>query len=124
MSLITRMLKQRAAYWAPSTRSDDFGNPIFESPAVVKCRWEDVHENFMDDEGNQTVSNAKVYVDQDLQTRGYLRRLKDANERSGVREEIEDLDPSPLNNEEVYTIRKFEKLPDRKAKEYLRTAML
>lgn len=124
MSLITRMLKQRAAYWDPSTQTDDFGNPVFSTPAEIKCRWEDVHENFMDDEGNQTVSNAKVYVDRDLQPRGYLRRLKEASELGGVREELQDLDESPLNNEEVYTIRKFEKLPDRKADEFLRTAML
>lgn len=113
MGIITRMRKQKAVYWEPDGL-DAFGQPAFLAPVEIDCRWEDVHELFLDDEGNQAVSNAKVYVDRDVELRGYL-KLGTLAELSGN---------SPLDNNAVYIIRKFEKLPNLRNTETLRTVML
>ena len=123
MGIITRMRKQRCAYWAPLHEDDPFGRPLYDTPVELTCRWEDVIEIFMDARGNQTVSNAKVYVELDVEVDGYLRLLAE-EEGSVEREEIEDMEDVPTDNEGVMLIRRFDKLPNLRLTEYLRTAYL
>src|SRR5690554_523382 len=113
MGIITRMRKQKAVYWEPTGRVDRNGNPVFEDPVEIDCRWEDVSELFLDENGNQQVSKAKVYVDRDVKLRGYLKLG-----------EIYGISEGPLKYSDVHTIRRFERLPNLRNTETLRTAIL
>lgn len=114
MSLLTRMLKQTAVYWAPHGFGPD-GQPEYEPPIEIKVRWEDVHEVFVDNQGNDIVSNSVVYVGEDVKPQGAL-WLGKLNEL--------DSQTVPTENEGAYAIRKFEKIPDLRARKYLRIAVL
>ncbi len=104
------MLNQTATYWAKDGE-DDFGNTSFSSPQTIECRWEDNSEMFRDDNGNEVMSNAVVYVNKDLELEGYLYLGdNDAN------------DPTTLDN--AREIRKFEKMPSVDGSEYQRKAWL
>lgn len=114
MPLLTRILKQTAVYWAPSGFGPD-GQPTYDTPIEIKCRWEDTHEVFVDSQGNDVVSNSMVYVGQDLKVQGQL-WLGDMDHLTSQTD--------PTENEGAYAIRKFEKIPDLRAKRFLRIAML
>jgi len=117
MSLITRMRKQDAVYW-PKTDPDKFGKPGVGVAVAVKVRWEDKHEKFMNAEGDEQISNSVVYVPEvsagvEMEQGDYL--------WLGV---IGSAPADPVADNAAHEIQKFEKLPDLKAKEFLRTAML
>lgn len=127
-SIIKRMLKQRAAYWAPTGESDVTSQPILADPVVVKCRWEDKSEQFINAAGTLNISNAKVYVDLNLEVNGFLVLLYDGlrvpktvtNEQLLETLEYRD-DPVKCG---AWQIMKFEKTPDLRAKEFIRLAIL
>lgn len=113
MSIITRMRKQSAVYWPP-TGADEYGHPTFGTAVAVSCRWEDKSEEFVDDKGERQVSNAVVYVDQDMVPGGWLWL-------GSLGDESDSGDPIASG---AHEIRKFEKVPNLKATEHLRTVML
>jgi hypothetical protein len=117
VSLISRMRRQKAVYWPP-----DGGGSVrgFSDPVEIDCRWEDVHELFLDERGTERVSNAKVYVDRDVSVGGLLR----LGELATVPYPYDPMDEGNREESSVYEIRKFEKLPDLKVREYLRTALV
>ena len=121
MSLITRMLKQKAVYWAPGSEAtgghdfDDHGKPAYASPVEVSCRWVDVVEEFIGPNETRELSRSKVYVDRDVRTGGVL--------WLGLLINVGDL-VTPKNNDGAWEIRHSEKLPNLKATEFLRTAYL
>ena len=57
----TRVFKQKVTYWSVSG-IDKYGKPSFATPITVKGRWEDKVETFRDEYGKETVSKAKVYI--------------------------------------------------------------
>lgn len=122
MGIITRMLKQNAVYWPPESSEsagddfDNYGQPqVSLSPVQITCRWEDVTEEFIDITGTRQLSRAKVYVSQDVEVGGILMLgvLADIVDATNIKE-----------NSNAWEIRRFEKLPNLKATEYLRTAVL
>ncbi len=122
MSIITRMLKQKAVYWALAGVEsggedyDEFGQPQYTVPVEVACRWETKTVEFLGPQGTQEISNAVVYVDQDVDVGGVL-----------MLGELTDIDSSltvPKQNEETWEIRRFEKLPNFRNTENLRTVYL
>jgi len=116
MRLLVKMLKQKAVYWQLSALEfDDYGQPIPSTPVEIKCRWEDVGEEFLDGTGTIQLSRAKVYVDRDVEVGGIL-MLGELD--SGVDES------NPKENENAWEIRRFEKLPTLKATQFLRTCYL
>jgi hypothetical protein len=122
---IKRYLKQRAVYWAPAG-SDMTGAQLYDDPVEVKCRWEDVHELFYNEQGEETVSNAKVLLDilpggAEFQLLGVLWLAPDKDNPALPQLTDED---SPLANPGAAPIRRFDKFPDRLAKTFLRTALL
>jgi len=115
-SLIARMRKQKAVYWSlTSTGFDDYGQPIPSTPIEIKCRWEDVSEEFLDGNGTVQLSRARVYVDRDVEIGGVL-MLGELD--SGVDES------NPKENDNAWEIRRVEKLPTLKATQFLRTCYL
>ena len=114
MGIITKMLKQTAVYWAPSG-ADEYGIPTWATPVEISCRWEDSTAEFTDADGERKMSKAIVYVSQDVEERGVL-LLSDLN--SGIDQD------NPKANDGAWEIRRFDKLPNLKVSEYLRTAYL
>lgn len=105
MGLISRMRTQTAVYWGPTGQIDRNGNPVLDDPIELPCRWEDVNELFLNSEGEQEVSNAKVYVDRVLQLEGWLKKG-----------ELDDLASTNVyDNDDVYVIRRFDQLPKLKS---------
>lgn len=115
MSIITRMLIQDAVYWPPD-ELDDNGQPTYGDPQEIRVRWEDRAEQFVQWEtGGTALSRSVVYTSVDVEVRGVL-LLGELS--SGV---VQD---NPKSNEGAWEIRRFDKLPNLRGSEYLRTAYL
>lgn len=114
MGIITRMRKQDAVYW-PISSVDNYGQPVLGTPVQIRCRWEDRNEEFVDVNGTQLLSSAVVYVDRDVVPGGVL--------MLGTLADITDAD-NPKENDNAYEIRRFDNLPDIRAKEFLKTAWM
>ena len=71
MTARTRNLEQIATYWPPGN-NDGFGDVSFGTPITVQVRWQNKAELFRDDQANEVVSNAVVYIDQAVENKGYL----------------------------------------------------
>lgn len=110
MSLITRMLKQKATYWAPAALNE-FGQTAFASPVELSCRWEGKLGERITLDGDTKVSNAKVYVSADVVVGGYL--------WLGT---VETAPSDPKLDKMAYEITSFDKTPNFKATEFLRIA--
>jgi len=121
MSIIERMLKQTAVYWPPAGEEssgedfDGYGRPISTAAYEILCRWEEKSEQFLDSDNNIQISNAIVYVGEDVRKGGYL--------FLGELTDLEDVD-NPQDNDNAWEIMKFEKNPNLKATKFLRTAYL
>lgn len=117
MGIITRMRKQTCVYWAPTGNRDRNNNPILAAPVQMTCRWTDVNELFIDASGKQSVSNAKIFTELDVQVEGYL--------KLGLLTDLVDSSSNnPFTNSGTFRIRKFTKLPNLRNTEYLRTVMV
>ena len=121
MGIIARMRKQTAVYWPLASSDsggddfDDYGQPVVTDPIEISCRWEDVAEEFIDAKGTRQVSKSTVYVDQDVDVGGIL--------MLGTEDDITD-STNIKENEGAWEIRRFDKLPNLRATEFLRTAWL
>jgi len=116
VGIITKMLKQTAAYWPP-TGTDKRGQPTLGTPIDILVRWEDKTEEFIDPAtGTRQMSKAIVYVDRDVLVHGVL--LLDGLTSTT------DQDNAKANDG-AWEIRRFEKLPTlRQTKAPLRTVFL
>jgi hypothetical protein len=121
MSLITRMLKQKAVYWGlQSSESggvafDSYGVPLLTSPVEINVRWEDTQEEFIDSKGTKRISSAKIFVGQDVSVGGILM----LGELTDVVDETH-----PKENPHAGEIRSFGKVPNLRVTEYVRTVYL
>lgn len=122
MSIITRMRKQTCVYWALASSDsagedfDDYGQPQWSEPVEISCRWEDVSEEFVDAKGDKQASRSIVYVDRNMRV-GEVLML-------GVSTDVVDGDNVLEKNADAWEIRKFDKIPNLKASEFLRMAFL
>lgn len=71
--------KQWAVYWAP-LGVNDLGNETFDAPVEIRCRWENLQEEYTDYQGIVRISKSKVYEIEVLAPGGFLweGRLADA----------------------------------------------
>lgn len=105
---IARNLKQDVTWWAASP--DGYGGYTYSSPQTIKGRWQDKQELFRTPAGDEQVSKAIVYLDQDVDVGDYLYEgLSTA------------ADPTSL---EAYQVRQFGKVPDLRNLQSLRKAIL
>ncbi len=115
MGLIKRMRKQNAVLWTRSTTSDKYGRFTYDAPIEIKCRWEDIVEEFRDSKGQSVFSKSLVYVDRIVKVGDMVRR--------GAIGDSEPADPTTLP-ETAFEIQRFDQLPNLKNKETLLTAFL
>ena len=104
------LYNQTITYWAPST-PDMYGEPTFDTPVTMEGRWQEINEVFTSPRGDEIVSRAVVYVENDVQLNGYL--------ALGV---FNDADPTDINT--AYEIKVFQKHPSISANMFLRKAVL
>ena len=71
MSYITRNLKSNITYWAPGAPTVT-GGRSFATPVTLKGRWEERTTLFIDVDGQEKTSRGRIYLDSDVETRGYL----------------------------------------------------
>lgn len=114
MGIIKTMRRQQAVFW-PFVSTNQFGKKVVGDPVQIKCRWEDVTEEFLDSNGEVQMSNAVVYVDRDTPIGGILMlgTLADITDETDIKE-----------NNGAWEIRRFDNLPNFRATEFLKTAYL
>jgi len=111
MTWYSKYLKQTATYWAPSAVSGVYQTKTWTTPAVILVRWEDKRERFTDRGGEELVSNAVVYLNQEVLEGGFL--------FLGT-----SVDANPRNVSKAFPIKKFENTPGLKNQLYVRKAIL
>ena len=117
-NLMKRMCVQTAVYWGNPT-PDGRGGKTFDTAVEIACRWQNKVEKVGRVGGTESeviISNAQVFVIQDVEELGYL--------YLGVLDDL-DSDPDPLEVGGAYEIKKFEKSPAlRHTDEFVRKAYL
>jgi hypothetical protein len=108
------MRKQKCILWATTGR-DEYNRPTWTTPVEISCRWEDKIVEFLAPDGSRQLSNAIVYVDRDIELGSVL---KLGALTSGI------VEATPFDNDDVFEVRSFDKLPNLKATEFLRTVLL
>lgn len=113
---LTRLLVQDAVYWAPGA-PDGYGGRTYATPAELKCRWEDTARRARGPDGEEFITTAVVWVDEDLALGGllYLGTLADLTDS-------EEADPQPVGG--ALAVRQFEKIPDLRGSVFVRRALL
>jgi hypothetical protein len=123
MSLIVRMRKQKAIYWALASQEesgsvafDDEGQAVFADPVEITCRWEDVVNQIPQRDGTMLGSSSKVYVDRDMNV-GEMLLLGELDDiDSGFRDDPKEAGALAIMN--------FSKIPNLRNTELLRVAYL
>lgn len=114
MSVIKKMRKQKAVWWARSSGPDSYGQFTFADPVEIDCRWDDNIQEFIDPKGQVTASQAVVYPDRILSVGDRLRRGPLGGGLPG----------NPLTLTDAFSIKRFDQTPNFKATETLYTAYL
>jgi hypothetical protein len=116
MSFPKRQLNQTAVYWATPS-ADGYGGYTWDNPVEISCRWEDTIQVITDSNGEEIVSRAVVYLDQDVDENGvlFLGSLTDLDSTQ---------EADPMTADSAYRIRRFDKVPNIKGTDFLRKAYL
>lgn len=68
----TRNMPDTVTYWSPGA-PDGYGGVAFGAPVTFAARWQSTRELARDDDGEEFVSNATVYVsDPSIERKGWL----------------------------------------------------
>lgn len=68
---IRKISVQTAVYWG-SPADDGYGGFTFDSPVEIPVRWDEKHELITASNGEQIVTKAEIFVNQDVDVNGYL----------------------------------------------------
>ena len=113
ISVVVRVMKQKAVYWAPLDPGA-FGKPTYDVPIEIDCRWEDVTEEFLNPTGEREMSRSKLMVDRDLELKGMML----------LGELDSNVEANPRDNDGAWEIRLFGKTPNFKGNKFLREVYL
>ena len=72
MSILDGSLNQTATYWAPVSIKNRYGRLELSNPVFLKVRWEDRTELFLDTDGNERRSVARIYTKTEVVEGGWL----------------------------------------------------
>jgi hypothetical protein len=107
------MRRQKAIWWVQGAL-DRYGNPTFDAPVEVDCRWEEVGQEYLSDKGEKQLSRAVVYVDRAMQM----------GDRLALGAMESDTPEDPIAHTGSKQIERFDVLPNLKNTENLYTAYL
>lgn len=107
-----RLLKQTAVYWGGPSYGG-YSKKTFAAPVEVSIRWEDKQELFTDSQGKEKLSQAVIYLNQDVVVGAFI-YLGDLSELGSS----EEGDPYLVAS--AKEIMAFNKLPNVGATQYLR----
>lgn len=112
----TRNLNQTAVYWGSPT-SDGMGGYEYDDCIEINCRWESKLEKYIDEKGEEKLSRAIVFVNQDLDIGGllYLGEITDLPSYA---------ESSPNEFDNTYRIMGFESIPNLRNNFSVRRAIL
>lgn len=118
MSIIKRMRKQVAVYWSLIEQLDSSGQPEWHIPVEVPVRWEEgsAQGNLTSvklEDGSILTFRATVYVDRDMVHGDYLQLAR-----------LSSSTPDDPRDTTSWEVHRFEKIPNLRAKEFLRTTHL
>lgn len=71
MSFLSFGLNQKCTYWK-FLGIDGYGKPSFSAPVVISCRWEGRTEKVQADDGEERMSRARVFLENDVAAGDYL----------------------------------------------------
>ena len=71
MTVLTRLLREDVTHW-PLTGSDGYGGFTYGTPVKVKGRWEEKAVLFINDDQEEKVSEAIVFLETDIAVGDYL----------------------------------------------------
>jgi len=114
MSAITKVLKQKCVYWAPGT-PDAYGQTTYSEAIELNCRWDDNQQQIIRDDGTMVMSKAEVMLSADVIVGGVL--------KFGTLDDVLYMN-EPTRNDGAFEILKFDKNPNFKCTEFVRTAYL
>jgi len=113
MSIISKMRKQKAIYWAP-TGNDGYGDDGFQAPVEIQCRWQDVKDLIKTATGEEQISNSLVFPDRVVVEDGYL-KLGELSTSTLL---------NPREDDAAFPVLHFEQIPNLKNTETLYKARL
>lgn len=124
MSVYTKMLVQKAVYWAPTGTADEEGRQTYEAALILSCRWQDLTQEPLGKDGRAQASKAVVYTSQDVKVDGVLKGpfLK-TEENAAILTSLTS-ETVPLANEGAWIIQIFSKEPNMRGTKFLRKASL
>src|SRR5262245_51467236 len=108
--MLTYAYKDTITYWAPGT-ADGFGGRNWPAPIQLCARWEDRNETVMNQQGDEIVSQAVVFVLQDVAIQGWMYR--------GISAQVD-----PTAQPGASEIRALVKVPDLRRNSWERRAIL
>ncbi len=70
-AFMKRFCKNTAVYWSTPTSNND-GSNSYAAPVEISCFWREKLERLTDNNGDEVISKATVYILQDLDEQGML----------------------------------------------------
>ncbi len=71
MTIATRHMKEDVTHW-PIAGSDGYGGFTYDTPAVIKGRWEETAVLFLTPSGEEQISSSVVYLPSEVAVGDYL----------------------------------------------------
>lgn len=111
-----RQLNQIAVYWGNPVK-DGQGGFTWDDPIEIACRWNDSISTQLATDGKQFISKAKVQVEQDVDKNGmlFLGCLIDLDS---------SVEADPSTGDDIYIIKRFDKIPTVNSQQFFRRAWL
>ena len=108
---IRSKLFQKLTYWSVSG-TDGFGGYTFNTPVVVNGRWEESQQKFISESGEESVTQAVVYLENDVSVGDWL----------GEGDLTADSDPTTIAG--GFRVRGFSRVANLRNTENLRRAFM
>lgn len=113
-NIVTRFLNQTAVYWA-SPVMDGEGRYTFDSPEEISVRWVQKQVKFINERGEEELSQAVVMLEDDVVVGGYL--------YLGTEASLSD-ETDPLKVSSAYAIKGYTKTPSVDGTQFVRKAYI
>lgn len=115
---ISWALNQTAIWWK-RLDPDGSGGFDWEDPVEIPCRWELRQERIIEPSGEESVSRAKILLEEDVSV-GDMLYLGDFDSI----DDFTSASASPANITRAYSVRAVEAIPDIAAESFTRTVWL